>query len=95
MASFSNEFLQRLKDSVNILDVIGSYVELTKKGRYYFASCPFHGPEKTPSFSVSPEKGFYYCFGCHASGDVISFLEKMENISFNEAVERLADSANI
>ena len=45
MASFSNEFLQRLKDSVNILDVIGSYVELTKKGRYYFASCPFHGPE--------------------------------------------------
>ena len=46
MASFSNEFLQRLKDSVNILDVIGSYVELTKKGRYYFASCPFHGPEK-------------------------------------------------
>lgn len=58
MASFSNEFLQRLKDSVNILDVIGSYVELTKKGRYYFASCPFHGPEKTPSFSVSPEKGF-------------------------------------
>ena len=69
MVRLSNDFLQRLKDSVNINDIIGSYVDLKKKGRYYFASCPFHGPEKTPSFSVSPEKGFYYCFGCHESGD--------------------------
>lgn len=58
MASFSNEFLQRLKDSVNILDVIGSYVELTKKGRYYFASCPFHGPEKTLLFLFLPKRDF-------------------------------------
>lgn len=95
MASFNNEFLQRLKENVNILDVIGHYATLKKQGRYYFASCPFHGPEKTPSFSVSPEKGFYYCFGCHASGDVISFIEKMENISFVEAVERLAEYAHM
>ncbi len=95
MASFTNEFLQQLKDNINILDVIGHYATLKKQGRYYFASCPFHGPEKTPSFSVSPEKGFYYCFGCHASGDVISFIEKMENISFTEAVERLAEYAHM
>ena len=85
----SNDFLQRLKDSVNINDIIGSYVDLKKKGRYYFASCPFHGPEKTPSFSVSPEKGFYYCFGCHESGDVFHFLQKMEGITFMEAVSIL------
>lgn len=91
----SNDFLQRLKDSVNINDIIGSYVDLKKKGRYYFASCPFHGPEKTPSFSVSPEKGFYYCFGCHESGDIFHFLQKMEGITFMEAVERVADYAHI
>ena len=90
MVRLSNDFLQRLKDSVNINDIIGSYVDLKKKGRYYFASCPFHGPEKTPSFSVSPEKGFYYCFGCHESGDVFHFLQKMEGITFMEAVERVA-----
>lgn len=95
MVRLSNDFLQRLKDSVNINDIIGSYVDLKKKGRYYFASCPFHGPEKTPSFSVSPEKGFYYCFGCHESGDVFHFLQKMEGITFMEAVERVADYAHI
>lgn len=54
----SNDFLQRLKDSVNINDIIGSYVDLKKKGRYYFASCPFHGPEKTPSFQCLRKKDF-------------------------------------
>ena len=95
MASFDNEFLQRLKDSINLVDLIGSYVELKKHGRYYMASCPFHGPERTPSFAVSPDKGFYYCFGCHASGDAITFLEKMENLTFMEAVEKLADYAHM
>ncbi len=95
MAGINAEFLQRLKDNVNILDIIGSYVTLKKKGRYYFASCPFHGPEKTPSFSVSADKGFYYCFGCHASGDVFSFLEKMEHLTFRESVEKLADYAHM
>ncbi len=95
MAYYGNEFLQRLKDSVNIVEVIGHYVTLKKRGGRYWAICPFHGPEKTPSFSVLPDKGFYYCFGCHASGDVIGFIEKMENISFSEAVERLAEYAHI
>ena len=95
MAYYGSEFLQRLKDNINILDVIGHYVTLKKQGRYYFGSCPFHGPEKTPSFSVSPEKGFYYCFGCHASGDVFGFIEKMEHISFSEAVERLAEYSHM
>ena len=95
MASFDNEFLQRLKDNINLVDLIGSYVELKKHGRYYMASCPFHGPERTPSFAVSPDKGFYYCFGCHASGDAITFLEKMENLTFMEAVEKLADYAHM
>lgn len=95
MAVFNNEFLQQVKDSVNMLDIIGSFVKLKKQGRYYMASCPFHGPEKTPSFAVSPEKGFYYCFGCHASGDIITFIEKMENLSFSEAVERLAQIAHL
>ena len=95
MAGINAEFLQQLKDNVSILDVISSYVTVKKKGKYYFASCPFHGPEKTPSFSVSPDKGFYYCFGCHASGDVFGFLEKMEHISFREAVEKLADYAHM
>lgn len=94
MAMFGQEFLDRVKSSTNILDVIGAYVPLTKKGNRYWACCPFH-QEKTPSFSVSPDDGFYYCFGCHAGGDVFSFVEKMENLSFPEAVERLAEAAHI
>lgn len=95
MSVFPNEFIQRLKESIDLVDLIGSYVQLKKHGRYYMASCPFHGPERTPSFAVSPEKGFYYCFGCHASGDAITFIEKIENLTFSEAVERLAQYAHI
>ena len=94
MQRFDAGFLQRIKDSVNITDIIGSYIPLKKKGNRYWACCPFHH-EKTPSFSVSPEKGFYYCFGCHESGDVISFIMKMENLSFADTVERLAEAAHI
>lgn len=75
MAAF-NEFIQQLKENINLADLIGSYVPLKKHGRYYMASCPFHGPERTPSFAVSPDKGFYYCFGCHESGDAITFVER-------------------
>jgi DNA primase len=94
LARFDPDFLQRVRESTNILDVVGGYVSLQKKGKRYWACCPFH-QEKTPSFSVSPEDGLYYCFGCHAGGDVFSFLEKMENLSFPEAVERLAEAAHI
>lgn len=95
MAYFDNGFLQRLKENINLVDLIGSYIKLQKKGRYYFASCPFHGPERTPSFSVSPDKGFYYCFGCHAAGNAITFVMKMDNLTFTEAVEKLAQYAHM
>lgn len=94
MARFPGDFLQKVRDNTNILDVVGSYVSLKKKGKRYWACCPFH-QEKTPSFSVSPEDGLYYCFGCHAGGDIFSFVEKMENLSFTEAVERLAEAAHL
>ena len=94
MARFPGDFLQKVRDNTNILDVVGSYVSLKKKGKRYWACCPFH-QEKTPSFSVSPEDGLYYCFGCHAGGDVFSFVEKMENLSFTETVERLAEAAHL
>lgn len=94
MARFPGDFLQKVRDNTNILDVVGSYVSLKKKGKRYWACCPFH-QEKTPSFSVSQEDGLYYCFGCHAGGDVFSFVEKMENLSFTEAVERLAEAAHL
>lgn len=94
MARFPGDFLQKVRDNTNILDVVGSYVSLKRKGKRYWACCPFH-QEKTPSFSVSPEDGLYYCFGCHAGGDVFSFVEKMENLSFTEAVERLAEAAHL
>lgn len=91
---FTPELLQRIREAVNIVDLIGSYVPLKKQGNRYWACCPFHH-EKTPSFSVSPDKGFYYCFGCHEKGDVFTFVEKMDNLSFPDAVTRLAEAAHI
>lgn len=91
---FTPEFLQRIRDSVNITDLIGSYVPLTKKGNRAWACCPFHH-EKTPSFSVSPDRGMYYCFGCHEKGDIFTFIEKMENLPFPDAVARLAEMAHL
>lgn len=94
MRRFGQDFLQRITDSINIADVIGAYVPIKKKGNRYWACCPFHH-EKTPSFSISPDKGLYYCFGCHASGNIFTFVEKMENLSFPDAVEHLAEMAHI
>ena len=82
-------FLDDLLDRVDIVDVVDRRVKLKKSGKNYSACCPFHD-EKTPSFSVSPQKQFYYCFGCGASGNVIGFLMELENLSFPEAVEELA-----
>ncbi|MDK8253623.1 MAG: DNA primase [Dialister micraerophilus] len=94
MKNFDNNFIQRIKDSLPIEQVIGAYVPLKKKGRSFWACCPFH-QEKTPSFSVSPDKGFYHCFGCNESGDIVSFVEKIDNITFPEAIEKLAEIARI
>lgn len=91
---FSSEFLEQVRQASDIVSVISDYVTLTRRGRNFWACCPFHN-EKTASFSVAPEKGFFYCFGCHASGDVFKFVMMKENISFTEAVEHLAERAHI
>ena len=92
--NYSNELIERIKDSNNIVDVIGQYVTLKRKGTTYFGLCPFHR-EKTPSFAVSETKQVYHCFGCHSGGTVIQFLQNIENISFREAIEILAERARI
>ena len=89
------EFVEQLKSAVNILNVIGEWVRLRKAGTYrYSGLCPFHS-EKTPSFSVNVDKQFYYCFGCHAKGDVVNFVMEMEHISFYEALKSLAERHGI
>lgn len=94
MARYSDELVDEIRNNNNIVDVISQYVVLKKKGRNYFGLCPFHN-EKSPSFSVSQEKQIFNCFGCHTGGDVIRFVSKIENISFKEAIEVLADRAGI
>lgn len=91
---FENELIEQIKDANDIVSVVSEHVALKKKGKNYWGCCPFHN-EKTPSFSVAPDKGFYYCFGCHASGNAIKFLMELEGITFVEALERLANRANI
>lgn len=91
---YSDEIIQRIKEETDIVDFIGGYVSLKKRGQNYIGLCPFHG-EKTPSFNVNPSMGIYKCFGCGESGDVIEFLRKYENLDFKEAVEILAERARI
>ncbi len=91
---YSEEVLEEVRSKNDIVEVIGSYVRLQKKGASYFGLCPFHN-EKSPSFSVSPSKQMYYCFGCGAGGNVFTFLQQYENYSFQEAVKVLADRAGV
>ncbi|UFH59089.1 DNA primase [Sulfurovum mangrovi] len=88
-----NASIESLKNSIDIVDVIGNYLELKKAGANYKANCPFHG-EKTPSFVVSPTKQIYHCFGCGAGGDSIKFVMEMEKLSYPEAIEKLASMYN-
>lgn len=90
----SEEKLSEIRQSVDIVDLISEYVQLNKQGRNYFGLCPFHG-ENTPSFSVSPEKQIFHCFGCGAGGNVFSFLMEMEGLSFIEAVQMLANKGDV
>ena len=93
--AFSQDFLQELSDRNPIEDVVGEYVQFTKRsGQNLFGLCPFHS-EKTPSFSVSPSKQIYHCFGCGKGGSVINFIMEIENLSFPEAVEFLARRAGM
>ncbi|WP_270615978.1 DNA primase [Streptococcus koreensis] len=88
------QLISEIKNSVNIVDVIGEVVQLTKAGRNFLGLCPFHG-EKTPSFNVVEDKQFYHCFGCGKSGDVFKFIEDYRGISFMEAVQIVGDQAGI
>ena len=94
MAKFDNSFTDELRQRLSLVDVISRRVPLTKKGQNYWGCCPFHN-EKTPSFSVNEDKGFYHCFGCGEHGDIISFTMKSENIDFKEAIKELADMAGL
>lgn len=95
MAGFvANATLQEIQRRLSIVDVVSAYVTLKRQGRNYVGLCPFHA-EKTPSFSVSPEKGLFHCFGCGAGGSVFTFLMRVENIDFPTAVERLAQRAGV
>ena len=91
---YPEELIEEVRTRNDIVEVISGYVRLQKKGSNYFGLCPFHN-EKSPSFSVSPGKQMYYCFGCGAGGNVITFLMEYENQTFPEAVRTLAQRAGI
>src|SRR3989338_4995138 len=86
--------IEKIKDRLNIVDVVSSYIKLEKAGNNLKAKCPFHN-EKTPSFFVSPERGSYYCFGCGASGDIFTFVEEFEGLDFKGALKLLAARAGV
>ena len=91
---YPEEVIEEVREKNDIVDVISGYVKLQKKGANYFGLCPFHN-EKSPSFSVSPGKQMYYCFGCGAGGNVITFLMDYENYTFPEALQHLAEKAGV
>ena len=86
----SNKFIQELLQSANITDIVSKFVKLKKSGKSYKGCCPFHN-ENTPSFFVTPDKGVFHCFGCHKSGDILTFVKEIENIEFIDAIEYIAD----
>ena len=94
MVRYSDELLEEIRNSNDIVDIISQYVVLKRSGRNFFGLCPFH-KEKSPSFSVSPDKQIFHCFGCGAGGNVFHFMSKIENIGFVDSVKILADRANI
>ena len=94
MVRYSEELIEEIRSSNDIVDVISQYVILKRSGRNFFGLCPFH-KEKSPSFSVSPDKQIFHCFGCGVGGNVIHFVSKIENLDFRETLELLANRANI
>ena len=94
MAQLSNEEINAIQKSADIVDIVGSYIDLEKKGKNFFGVCPFHD-DHTPSLSVSREKGIYSCFTCHSTGNVFKFIQDYENVSFLEAVKIVADKVGI
>ena len=91
---YSDEIIEEVKQSNDIVEVVSQYIHLKRSGRNFFGLCPFHN-EKSPSFSVSPDKQIYHCFGCGVGGNVIGFISRIEGLGFKEAIETLAERANI
>lgn len=91
---YPSEWLYQLKQKNDIVSIVSRYIRLEKKGKKHWGCCPFHN-EKTPSFSVSEEEGLFYCFGCKESGDVITFVQKMESCDFSDAIKILAELAHM
>ena len=91
---YSDDIIEEVRMKNDIVDVVSQYVKLNKRGSTYFGLCPFHN-EKTPSFSVTPAKQMYYCFGCGAGGNVFNFVMEYENYTFGEALKHLADRAGV
>ena len=94
MARYSDEIINEVRQANDIVDIISQYVHLKRSGRNFFGLCPFHN-EKSPSFSVSPDKQIFHCFGCGVGGNAFTFISKIEGINFVEAVQTLAERANI
>ena len=94
MVFYNEDLIEEIRSSNDIVDVISQYVVLKRSGRNFFGLCPFH-KEKSPSFSVSPDKQIFHCFGCGVGGNVIHFISKIENIDFKETLEFLAERAGI
>ena len=94
MAMIPNEEINRIKSSANIVEVIGSYIPLTKKGNNYFGVCPFHD-DHNPSMSVNEDMQIFTCFTCHKSGNVFNFVADYENVPFVDAVKIVAEHVGI
>ena len=91
---YSDDIIEEVRMKNDIVEVISQYVKLQRRGSSYFGLCPFHN-EKSPSFSVSPAKQMYYCFGCGAGGNVFTFIMEYENFTFVEALQYLAQRAGV
>jgi len=94
MEKITRETIDQIKQYDDIVSIINHYVPLKRRGRNYIGLCPFHS-ERTPSFTVSPEKKIFHCFGCHESGDLIAFVSKIDNLTFSESIEQIANLAGI
>ena len=90
MVRYSEELIEEIRSSNDIVDVISKYITLKRSGRNFFGLCPFH-KEKSPSFAVSPDKQIFHCFGCGAGGNVIHFISKIEGLDFKDTLELLAN----
>jgi len=94
MVRYTESLIDEIKMNNDIVDIISQYVILKRSGRNFLGLCPFH-KEKSPSFSVSPDKQIFHCFGCGVGGDVITFICKMENVNYRESIEILAEKAGV